>query len=123
EKGDPVDKEPARADKASGARTNQHESAVRQQVAAGDPLQVVHREVQGAANRGERDIGDGCVYEVEERDRAKQRQRELAATGREERGLRGNGRHGGLSRVPLETVSKTYNTKIVSYWKQILWNL
>jgi hypothetical protein len=73
------------------AAAEQHEPAVGEQVAAEDPLQVLHREVQVAPDRGQRDIDDRRIDEVEERHRAQQRERELPAARRESRWIRGHG--------------------------------
>ena len=62
------DEDPAAAEQVGGAAAEQHEPAVGEQVAAQHPLQVLHREVQVGADRGQRDVDDRRVDEVEERD-------------------------------------------------------
>ena len=82
------DQDPAPAEQVGGAAAEQHEPAVGEQVAGRHPLQPRNREMQGAADRGKRDVHDRRVDEVKERDSAQQRECELAATRRQKRRLR-----------------------------------
>jgi hypothetical protein len=76
------DEDAAAAEQVGGAAAQQHEPAVGQQVGAGHPLQALHREVQGLADRGQRQVDDRRVDEVEKRDSTEQRERELASARR-----------------------------------------
>ena len=91
----PGDQDAAPAEQVGRSAAEQHEPAVGEQVATRHPLQSRHREVQGPADRWKRDVDDRRVDKVKERDPAQQRQHELAAAGRQERGLRGYRSHGG----------------------------
>jgi len=115
----PGDEYAAAAKQVGGTSAEQHEAAVRQEVAARDPLKVLHRDVQVAADRGQGDVDDRSVDEVEEGDRRQQGQDELAATGREEGRLSGCGRHGGPFVCNVCLVRLTYNTRTVAYGNRI----
>jgi hypothetical protein len=75
-----------------GAASEQHQPAVGQQIAAEDPLQVLHREPEIGADRGQRDVDDGGVDEVQEGDREQQEQRLPSTLGLED-GAWGRGGH------------------------------
>jgi hypothetical protein len=91
------DQQPPAAEQVGGPAAEQQEPAVAEQVAAEDPLQVLHRESQVAADRRQRDIHDRRIHDVEELDRAQEQQREPAAAGGEDRsGLGGHGLPPGL---------------------------
>ena len=92
-----------RPNRSAGAAAEQHEAAVGEQVAAEHPLQALQREAEVAADRGKRDVDDRRVDEVEELDRAQQRQRQLAAAGGEE------GRLGGCRR-PISETSRRFRS-------------
>ena len=81
----PATSTPSAADQVGRAPAEQHEAAVRQQVAAQHPLQALHGEVQVAPDRRQGDVDDRGVDEVEEGDAAQEGERQSAATAREER--------------------------------------
>ena len=78
------DQDATAPEQVGGAAAQEHEAAVGEEVSAGDPLQALLREAQVAADRGQRDVDDRRINEVDERDRRQQGQCELAAASREE---------------------------------------
>ena len=72
------------AEQVGQAAAEQQEPAVGEQVGARDPLQVLDRGVQVRLDLRQRDIHDGRVEKVHERDRAQQGEGELAAPRPEE---------------------------------------
>ena len=81
--GDPEERGPAHQDAAASEEirhpaAEQHEPAVGEQVRAEHPLQALHGEPQVPADRRKRDVDDRRVDEVQEGDRAQQRQDELS---------------------------------------------
>ena len=85
----PASQQPPPPEQVGGPAAEQQQPPVGDQVAGQDPLQVLHREAQVTADRGQGDVHDRGVGDVEELDRAQQQQREPAAAGREERTVLG----------------------------------
>ena len=87
------DEDAAATEQVGGPTAEQHEPAVGEQVGARHPLQALDREMQVTADRGQGDVDDGGVDEVEEGDGAQQHQRQLASASGEERRLSEHCRH------------------------------
>ena len=70
------DENPPASQQVRGATAEQQETPVGEEVAAGDPLQVLLGEVQAVLNRRQRDVDDRRVGHVHELNPAQQKQRQ-----------------------------------------------
>jgi hypothetical protein len=77
------------AQQIGGAASQQHEPPIGQEIGADNPNQAALRKMQVPPDRWKRDVDDRRVNKVKKRNRAQQRERELASARPEERRNRG----------------------------------
>ena len=88
EQGEPGEEDAAAAEEVGGASAEEEEAAVGEHVAAHDPLQALLGEAELMLDRGQRDVDDRDVEEVEKLDEQKQRQCQHAPAASEKRRFR-----------------------------------